>query len=57
MIGIVDYDFVFAEKGSNLPSLGAMKMATFLQKEQPQLLLSLNQVPLCEKVYFFSEMS
>ena len=56
MIGIVDYDFVFAEKGSNLPSLGAMKMATFLQKEQPQLLLSLNQVPLCEKVYFFSEM-
>lgn len=57
MIGIVDYDFVFTEKGSNLPSLGAMKMASFLKKEQPQLLLSLNQVPLCEKVYFFSEMS
>lgn len=55
MIGIVDYDFVFSERKNRLPSLGAMKMATYLKKERPQLLLALNQIPLCEKVYFFSE--
>lgn len=56
MIGIVDYDFVIT-KTSKLPSLGAMKMASYLKKQQPQLLLALTQIKLCEQVYFFSEQS
>ena len=54
MIGIMDYDFTCAEKKAAVPSLGAMKLYTYLQKERPQLITTDVQMGLCEKGYFFS---
>lgn len=59
MIGIIDYEFMVAGRRLTPPSLGALKLATFLKKEQKDQVILLNkleQAKNCKKVFFFTNL-